>query len=530
MDIFTVFEHLAVIDTHKKPVIVAAITAVIMSFFTGCQEQLFTPVPNEPNAAYAPASTEIDVLSQKLRQSIKRLEYSDVVAEDFAGMLISWKDVQGRPVLVVWKNKLTSAKEDYEAAKISKEQFAMTEWAVIRELSRRIKEEISTGPDKSFDLADVVRHKQADCTGYSQIIYVLANSVGLSVQTIEVAELVIPVQMPKGAGRIACIATLTNDKKVMVDLAAASPMVSAMFDLKTEFNKVGGYWKLKDEDDPLRIHKKIQILDKNGLIAAIYCNRGNKYNESGQPAEAVSILTKAIELAPKFAWSYNNRGRAYLKLDRPGQAISDFNSVIGLYPNSPSAYNYRGVAYFNSQQFNRALADFNEAVRFDPNYAEPYFNRGNAYLKLNRPHQAVAAYTEAVKLNPKWPQAYFRRGFAYAGLRRYNEAIQDYSETIKLNPAHPVAYYRRAVAYSKMNQPNETLADLTQAIALNPNYTDAYVARGATYAFLKRTYEAEQDLYIAVELNPALKQYVQKISDRFELGLQLEDSSGPDVK
>ena len=529
MNAILIFEHLAVIGTYKKAVIVTAITAVVMSFLTGCQEQ-FIAAPNEPNAAYAPASTEIDVLSQKLRQLVKELEYPDAVAEDFAGMLISWKDVQEHPVLVVWKNKLTRAKEDYEAAKISKEQFAMTEWAVIRELSQRIKEEISTGPDKSFDLADVVRHKQADCTGYSQTIYVLANSVGLSVQTIEVAELVIPVQMPKGTGRIACIAALTNDKKVMVDLAAASPMVSAMFDLKAGFDKVGGYWKLRDEDNPLRIHKKIQILDKNGLIAAIYCNRGNKYNKSGQPAEAVSILTKAIELAPKFAWSYNNRGRAYLKLNRPRQAILDFNSVVGLYPDSPSAYNYRGVAYFNSQQFDRALADFNEAVRFDPNYAEPYFNRGSAYLKLNRPYQAVADYTEAVKLKPKWPRAYFRRGFAYAGLRRYNEAIQDYSETIKLNPAYPVAYYRRAVAYSKMNQPNETLADLTQAIALNPDYADAYVARGATYAFLKRTYEAEQDLYIAVELNPALKQYVQKISDQFELGLQLEDSSGPDVK
>ncbi|GAH78358.1 unnamed protein product, partial [marine sediment metagenome] len=152
------------------------------------------------------------------------------------------------------------------------------------------------------------------CLSYSQMVYILGSSVGLSVKTINVAELA-SGPLPTGWVHVACLVSVANRKMLMVDLAReASLMISKPFDIEKEFKKVGNYLELRDRDNPLGIHRRIQILDRNGLIAYIYNNRGNVYAKLGQFQKAIADRTKAIELNPKFAEAYNNRGVAYADL------------------------------------------------------------------------------------------------------------------------------------------------------------------------------------------------------------------------
>jgi len=52
----------------------------------------------------------------------------------------------------------------------------------------------------------------------------------------------------------------------------------------------------------------------------------------GQCDQAMSDLTKALEINPRLADAYFNRGDVYLTKGQHNQAISDFNKVLEINP------------------------------------------------------------------------------------------------------------------------------------------------------------------------------------------------------
>jgi tetratricopeptide (TPR) repeat protein len=498
---------------------ISAITLIVLLLIVGiCSSQNTGEYPREGVQHDSEARFEEEYIEQ-IKQLVKGLEYSDKVAEDFVQMVSGWKDAQGRPVLTLWKQRLNQARQDYKQGRISKEQLAKAEENITRELSQRIQKEINYN-EKFFDLIDVIKNKQAGCLGYSQLVCLLGNSIGLSVEAIDV-EKPMTGAFPAEPAHTASIVSLTDGKMMMVDLVPAG-FVSKPFIIKKEFAKVGNYWELKDEDNPLGIHRRIQIFDRNGLIAAIYNERGVIYGKSGQYQKAISYLAKAIELNPKYALAYYNRGTANHKLGQYTQAISDYTKAIELNPKYAVAYNNRGVAYYDLGQYTQAISDYTRAIELNSEFAEAYYNRGVVYYDLGQHPKAISDYTKAIELNPKYAEAYNNRGIVYYDLGQHPKAISDYTKAIELNPKYAVAYNNRGNAYYGLGQYPKAISDYTRVIELNPEFALAYYNRGLAYAFLGKFEEAKKDLFKAVELNPALKTHVKKASDHFKLNLKLE--------
>ena len=384
MNVFAIDKGIGRLDAYRKPIVVATVVAVIIGIFVGCGKDRVKV-----------SGAEIEALSKQIKDLVTGLEYSDKVAEDFVNMVISWEDRRGRPILVVWKKKVAKAKESCKQGKISKGELAKVEESIVRELGQMTRKEFSY-KGKCFDLADVIEHKQANCLGYSQLLYILGNSTELSVKTIGVTQKMDATP----SVHVACIVGLTDGKTMMVDLAFRFT-VSKPFKLEEEFIKVGNYWELKDKNNPLGIHRRIQISDRNGLIAGVYYNQGNDYYELGQHTQAISDYTKAIELDPNYAMAYTNRGNAYRRLG----------------------------------QYTKAVLDYTKAIELDPKDADAYHNRGIAYIKLGQPTQAISDLNRALQLDPEDAETYYMRGLTYALLEKYKEAKKDLLTSVKLDPA-----------------------------------------------------------------------------------------------
>ena len=352
------------VNPNKKHIIAVAMVAMVMSVFVNCEES-YSATRKESIGVSTPASTEVESLSKEIKLLVKELEYSDKVAEDFVNMVISWKDKQGRPVLIIWKKKLARAKEDYKQGKISIDRLVKAEESIIGEFSQRTRKEISYN-EKFFDLADVIKHKQAQCVGYAQLVYILGNSIGLSVKAINVVKLATGTLERKG--HAACIISLADGKRLMVDTWGVGGVVGRPFKTEKEFRKVGNYWELKDKDNPLQIHRRVQMLDRNGLIAFIYINRGATYSKLGQCHKAISDYTRAIELNPECALAYYGRGATYVKLGQYHKAISDCTRAIELNPECAEAYYGRGIAYIYLKKTEEAKKDLVKAVELEPSY------------------------------------------------------------------------------------------------------------------------------------------------------------------
>ncbi|MEX0678036.1 MAG: tetratricopeptide repeat protein [Pirellulales bacterium] len=372
------------------------------------------------------AQSTQDVIAKDIEKSVVALEYPKGTADDLARLARDWK-------CELWKQKLSRARAASPTGQTA--EVARVEEEAAKALYETIGREIRPCDEKArfyFSLSKVVRHKKAECLGYSQLFYILGNSIGLKVRVINVLELV-SGPLPLGKGHVACLVSLSDGKAMMVDLALHH--VSRPFVFEQTFAEIGNYWERKQANTSYEIYRRIQILNESGVVACIYCNRGSLYsghssasNSTKLPVSSESIVTihfdvddtgsligqdeqlsyytKAIELNPKLAEAYNNRGLSYGELGQDTEAISDFNKAIELNPKLAEAYNNRGLSYGELGQYTEAISDFNKAIELNPKNAPAYISRGllNAVLGKNgvpgKTDEARSDLQKAVALNP----------------------------------------------------------------------------------------------------------------------------------
>jgi hypothetical protein len=115
------------------------------------------------------------------------LEYSDKVTEDITRMVMAWKDELGRPVLIVWRNRLARVHGLYQEDKVTKNQIVKTEENILREFIETTRIQFSYDT-LAFELSDMIENRQANCLSFSQLMYIVGNTVGLSVKPIDVLD------------------------------------------------------------------------------------------------------------------------------------------------------------------------------------------------------------------------------------------------------------------------------------------------------------------------------------------------------
>jgi tetratricopeptide (TPR) repeat protein len=304
--------------------------------------------------------------------------------------------------------------------------------------------------------------------------------------------------------------------------------VSNPFNFGETFVEVGNYHELKNQNDPLGIHRRIRKAD---LLCLLYGNRGVNFNDLGQHAQAIAELTKAIKRDRNNADAYSNRGAAYTDLGQLPEANADYNKTIEVDPKHATAYLNRGINYSTLGRRLEAIADFTKTLEFDPNNAKAYGNRGLSYftsgqfaaakedlqkaISLSHDEKLKAliegalkqiddasrnASTNAVAVSVNAAD-YFNRGVANLRSGRNSEAAADLTKAIELNPRLTEAYLNRGIAYSGLGQHSQAISDSTKAIELDPKDDRLYGQRGLFYVNAGKFVEAKRDLEKAIELS-----------------------------
>jgi tetratricopeptide (TPR) repeat protein/serine/threonine protein kinase len=236
--------------------------------------------------------------------------------------------------------------------------------------------------------------------------------------------------------------------------------------------------------------------------APAWNNRGAIHHKLGQPDKAIADFSKAIELDPQHAPAWNNRGAIHYKLGQLNMAVANFSKAIELDANYAPTWNNRGLVYKKQGQLDMAASDFSKAIELDPTYARAWDNRGLAYIVLGQPDKAVIDCSKAIDLDPKLRDAWYNRAWAYNQLRQPEKAIADCSKAIELDPQYAPAWNTRGISHNRMGRPDKGLADFTKAIDLDEKFADAWYNRGVTYRRLDQPEKAIADYSKAIELDP----------------------------
>ncbi|HSZ55892.1 MAG TPA: tetratricopeptide repeat-containing glycosyltransferase family protein [Tepidisphaeraceae bacterium] len=127
-------------------------------------------------------------------------------------------------------------------------------------------------------------------------------------------------------------------------------------------------------------------------------------NQTERPAEALSLLDRAIQLNPARADYHNNLGLVLAGQRRWDAAIDAFRKALSLRSDFAQAHNNLGNVLAELGRFDEAMRSLREAISLQPGYAEAHNNLGNVHQNLRDAGRAIASYRRALELRPGEPE------------------------------------------------------------------------------------------------------------------------------
>ena len=177
------------------------------------------------------------------------------------------------------------------------------------------------------------------------------------------------------------------------------------------------------------------------------------------------------------ALGYFYRGLVNSTLRNNKDAISDLTKAIELDPELLGAYKNRQILQSRIGNYYEAHQDHNRSKEIRPNFYKVLYNRGMNNFRLGNFHAAINDYTHVIAQKPEAYEAFHSRGIAKSSLGLFQEAINDYMKALKINPSSEKILTSIGVAKYRLGSDQEAIDYYTQALAINPKYETAYFYR-----------------------------------------------------
>jgi tetratricopeptide (TPR) repeat protein len=284
----------------------------------------------------------------------------------------------------------------------------------------------------------------------------------------------------------------------------------------------------------------LQVQAQPSKTAKDYLESGIAHLQQKDLDGAITELSRAIELNPRYVEAFFFRGQCLFLNSDIDKALSDYDKVIELAPRAPGVeriYNNRSVILISKGDLEKALKDLEQAITLNPNYAEAYSNRGLIHFFRNDKTAATSDYEKSLALDPKSPATYINRGIIFYENGNLVRAIIDFNRAVELAPNTARAYVNLGVLHVLNGEIDLAIAHLKKAysldpssfaettsgimstpfktlqgfIASHPTNARAYEARGLLRLVQGRKAEAKEDFARSVELNPGLQLETERL-------------------
>ncbi|MBL8827719.1 MAG: tetratricopeptide repeat protein [Planctomycetaceae bacterium] len=278
--------------------------------------------------------------------------------------------------------------------------------------------------------------------------------------------------------------------------------------------------------------------------------------QRGNVPQALSLLTKVIELAPKSAEVLVERGQLFLAAGDVEHAREDFDAAIAANPQQPTAWRERGRLQQQANKFAEAIADFTQSLALQPKEAGVLAQRGICHARLQHPAEAIADFDAALALNDRLAPVYQARGLAHLQLNHAAQAASDFHQADLLKAPlldHAVPWCQALFAIGKQAEAErvatnalkeapdnvellqirgrirlaaknyrEAIADLDRVLTLDAKRSEALLVRAAAKNFSGQHAAARADYSQFLLTDP---KHLIALGERARLGLVLNDSA-----
>lgn len=267
----------------------------------------------------------------------------------------------------------------------------------------------------------------------------------------------------------------------------------------------------------------LHVFNRNGLAFVRHLQ--------GRPREAIELCRSGYErliakLDPESHHLHKsvliyNIAQVYAAIGEPEEAISYYTLAMEMDPHYSEYYNERGNILLGLGRLDEARRDYLTAIELSPPYPEVHANLGQCYRLLGHLPQAIEEYSRSLDLLPDQLLALLGRAQAYEGMGRPQEALADYDAALALRPDQWEALANRAALHYEAGELEACATDLTHAIALEPKNADLYLNRSILFEDSGRIKEAIADLESSLRLqsdpvgSPEITARLRELQSRF---------------
>ena len=258
----------------------------------------------------------------------------------------------------------------------------------------------------------------------------------------------------------------------------------------------------------------------------------------GRLPDAISHLTKSIQLKSDDWMAYNLRYHAYIELDEYKKALIDCRKCIKLQPKFAKGHRdivtlcnklpgdpdaklvlanlkiYDPVeaakALMKDSNFKGAIALLDKELKAPVPVAQKVRllqTRRKCFFYTGEHTKNLADLNELIRLDPN-PTAYIylQRANAESNLKMYSDSARDLTKVISMHPTakqiHLTTdelFYRRAFCYIELKDYQKAIADLDTLLKIDSEQEEVYKLRGECYSNLGQYQRALDDFAKAIK-------------------------------
>ncbi len=213
--------------------------------------------------------------------------------------------------------------------------------------------------------------------------------------------------------------------------------------------------------------------------------------QHGQPAAALPLLQRAVQLFPGTAQFQLHFAQALAATGRHPEALAAFHRAIQLDPKDPRARSEAGASLAQVGRARDALEQYRIATELAPGNAGIAGNYGMALFRAGQSEQALKVLRHAVTLNPDELSPQLQLGeVLWLGLS-YEEANEIARRVTTCAPADVRGWILLGSTFQTMARFEEAADTYRKVLQLDPNNFDAFSNLAGT---LLNMGEAKQSL------------------------------------
>jgi len=168
---------------------------------------------------------------------------------------------------------------------------------------------------------------------------------------------------------------------------------------------------------------KVDELIESGLAAL----------NSGNPAAAIPLFQRVVELEPGHKQAWNDLGLAYLRIGKFDEAVGSFQKQLGVNPYDEHANNYLGIAYQQQRKLTEAAAAFQKQLEVNPLDPIAHAALGYLFLEQHRYAEAVPELDKASVLTPDDAAIQVSLGNALLNTGEKEKALEAFEKAAELS-------------------------------------------------------------------------------------------------